>query len=154
MQEALIFWGVVVVVTAVVEAATVGLVSIWFTGGALAALLAAALGAPLWLQAVLFLAVSAALLAAIRPIARKYITPRQVATNADRNIGKTAEVIEPIDNLHGTGRVMIGSVDWTARSVDGTVIEKGALVRVLRIEGVKVCVERAAQGAVQSGKRG
>ena len=154
MQEALIFWGGVVVVTAVVEAATVGLVSIWFTGGALVALLAAALDVPLWLQAVLFLAVSAALLAAIRPIARKYITPRQVATNADRNIGRIAEVIEPIDNLHGTGRVMIGSVDWTARSVDGTVIEKGALVRVLRIEGVKVCVERAAQGATQSGKRG
>lgn len=138
----IVFWLCAMIVLGIMEAATVGLVCIWFAGGALAALIAAALSAPVWLQVVVFFVVSAGLLALFRPFARKFVNSKGTATNVDANIGKTAVVIEPIDNLRGTGRVMIGSVDWTARSTDGSVIEKDALVRVLRIEGVKVCVER------------
>ena len=136
------YWLLIFVVLLVVEILTMGLTTIWFAGGALAALIAAALSAPVWLQVVVFFVVSAGLLALFRPFARKFVNSKGTATNVDANIGKTAVVIEPIDNLRGTGRVMIGSVDWTARSTDGSVIEKDALVRVLRIEGVKVCVER------------
>ncbi len=142
-----LFWLVVMVVLIIFEAATVGLVSIWFAGGALAALVSASLGAKPWLQLVLFLAVSAVLLLALRPIAKKLTRGKDFATNVDANIGKLAIVVEPIDNLRGTGRVMIGSVDWTARSDDGSVIAKGEKVRVLRVEGVKVCVEREPVGA-------
>lgn len=138
----IVFWLCAMIVLSIMEAATVGLVCIWFAGGALGALIAAALGAPIWLQAAVFLAVSAGLLALLRPFARKFINAKITPTNVDANIGKTAVVVEPIDNLRGTGRVMLGSVDWTARSADDTVIEKDALVQVLRIEGVKVCVER------------
>ena len=137
-----LFWLVVMVILIVAEAATVGLVSIWFAGGALAALVSASLGAKPWLQLVLFRAVSAVLLLALRPIAKKLTRGREYATNVDANIGRLAIVVEPIDNLRGTGRVMIGSVDWTARSDDGSVIPKGEKVRVLRVEGVKVCVAR------------
>lgn len=140
-MEAMIFWGVVMGVLLVVEALTVGLVCIWFALGALVALIAAVIGAPIWLQAALFLLVSGGALYAMRPLVRKYVNPKTVATNVDANIGKTAVVIETIDNLRGTGRVKIGSVDWTARSADGSIIEQDALVRVLKIEGVKVCVE-------------
>ncbi len=138
----IVFWLCAMIVLGIMEAATVGLVCIWFAGGALGALLAAALGAPIWLQIVVFLVVSAGLLALLRPFARKFINTKITATNVDANIGKTAVVVEPIDNIRGTGRVMLGSVDWTARSADDSVIEKDALVRILRIEGVKVCVER------------
>lgn len=140
----IVFWLCAMIVLGIMEAATVGLVCIWFAGGALAALIAAALGAPIWLQVVVFFVVSAGLLALFRPFARKFVNARVTPTNVDANIGKTAVVIEPIDNLRGTGRVKIGSVDWTARSADDSVIEKDALVRVLRIEGVKVCVERVS----------
>ncbi len=142
-----LFWLFITGVLIVAEAMTVNLVSIWFAGGALAALVAAALGGPVWLQALLFLAVSAILLLGLRPFARKLTRGKNYATNVDSNIGKLAVVIEPIDNLRGTGRVMIGPVDWTARSEDGSVIAKGEKVRVLRVEGVKVCVEREAVGA-------
>ena len=142
-----LFWLIVMVVLIIAEAATVGLVSIWFAGGALSALIAASLGAKPWLQLVLFLAVSAALLLALRPIARKLGHDKDYATNVYANIGKLAIVVEPIDNLRGTGRVMIGSVDWTARSDDGSVIPKGEKVRVLRVEGVKVCVARESVAA-------
>lgn len=146
-MKAIIIWLCTVVVLGIMEAATVSLVCIWFAGGGLAALIAAAFGAPVWLQFALFLAVSAGLLFALRPIAWKYYRKDGTATNVHANIGKTAVVVEPIDNLRGTGRVMIGSVDWTARSDDGSVIEEGALVRVLRIEGVKVCVEKVNDAA-------
>ena len=141
-MNAIIFWLCAMVVLGIMEAVTIGLVCIWFAGGALAALIAAALGAKLWLQVLVFFVVSAGLLAAFRPFARKFINTKGAPTNVDAIIGKNAVVIEPIDNLRGTGRVMIGSVDWTARSEDGSVIAPEALVRVLRIEGVKVCVER------------
>ena len=142
-----LFWLLITGVLIVAEAATVNLITIWFAGGALAALIAAALGAPLWLQIVLFLAVSAVLLLSLRPFATRIGKGKDYATNVDSNIGKLAVVVEPIDNLRGTGRVMIGPVDWTARSEDGSVIAEGEKVRVLRVEGVKVCVEREAVGA-------
>lgn len=147
-MKAIVFWLCAMIALGILEAVTVSLVSIWFTGGSLAALIAAAFGAPLWLQFGLFLVVSAALLVGLRPLAAKHYREDGTATNVNANIGKQAIVVQPIDNLRGTGRVMIGSVDWTARSADGSVIEKDALVRVLRIEGVKVCVERVKDDTI------
>lgn len=138
-----VLWLVLLIVFAVLEASTVSLVSIWFMGGALTALIAALCGAEIWLQVVLFFVVSIALLLCLRPLSKKLLKKRKVATNADSNIGKTAVVTETIDNLRGTGAVKISGVEWSARSVDDSVLEKDAVVRILRIEGVKVCVERA-----------
>ena len=69
------------------------------------------------------------------------------ATNADRAIGQETQVTEDIDNIHGKGAVVIRGVTWTARSEDGSIIPAGTMVKVLRIEGVKVFVERAAAAA-------
>lgn len=136
-----VLWLAALILFLIVEAATVGLVSIWFAGGALAALVASFFHAPGWLQLVLFLVVSAALLAGLRPFARRFITPRRTATNADRVLGAEAIVTETIDNVRGTGAVRVGGVEWTARSAGQDVIEPGALIRILRIEGAKVTVE-------------
>lgn len=124
------------------EAATVGLTSIWFAAGSLAALIAALSGGPLWLQIVLFLVVSLICLLLVRPLARKYLKPSYQPTNADRIIGTEAVVIQTIDNLKGEGQVSVAGVPWSARSGDDSVIPAGSHVRVLRIEGVKVFVER------------
>lgn len=136
-------WFGLLVLFGVVEAATVTLASIWFMAGALAALIAALCGAPLAVQIVLFLAVSVLLLACLRPLVRKYVTPKITATNADSVIGKTAVVTESIDNVNAQGAVKVGSVVWTARSTDGSPIPAGALVRADRIEGVKLYVSLA-----------
>lgn len=138
-----IIWLVLLIVFAIAEGVTVALVSVWFMGGALAALIAALCGAELWLQVVLFFAVSILLLLCLRPLSKRLLKQKKVATNADSNIGREAVVTERIDNLQGSGAVRISGVEWSARSADGSEIEKGAVVRVLRIEGVKVCVERA-----------
>ena len=138
-------WFVLLVVFAIVEAATVGLASIWFAAGALVALAAALLGGPLWLQIVLFILVSALCLLAIRPLAQKHLNNSVEPTNADRVIGSEARVTENIDNLQGSGAVNIGGIIWTARGESDTPIPAGTLVRVLRIEGVKVFVEPVEQ---------
>ena len=140
-------WLGAVVIFGILEAATAGLVSIWFVCGAAAALVAALLGAGLWLQVALFLAVSAAALAATRPLVRK-MGSRAVPTNLDQAIGAEARVTEDIDNAAGTGAVYVNGKTWTARSSDGSVIPIGTAVKVNRMEGVKLFVtrERAACG--------
>ena len=126
---------------AAAEAVSVGLTSIWFAAGALSALIAALFHAPLWVQLALFIGVSLACLGAVRPLARRYLNSRVVPTNADRVIGSEARVTEDIDNIQGKGAVIVGGVTWTARSEGDVPIPAGSLVRIERIEGVKVFVQ-------------
>ncbi len=135
-----VFWLVALVLFSIVEGVTVGLVSIWFAAGALAALIVSWLGGSVWIQTVVFGIVSFAAMAIARPLTHKYLVRSKEATNADRAIGKDAVVTEEINNLKASGAVSVSGVIWTARSGDDTVIPEGITVRVLRIEGVKLFV--------------
>lgn len=138
-----VVWLVAMVVLLIVEAIVPGLVSIWFAIGALAALIAALLNAPLWLQVVWFLAVSAATLVLTRPLAQRYVNSRVQPTNADALIGRDCVVTEDIDNLAGTGTVKIGGKVWTARAEDeNEKYAQGDVVKAVRIEGVKLIVKK------------
>lgn len=140
-MEFKVAWLALLILFSVGEAITVGLTSIWFAVGALGALLCALAGGNVWLQTGVFLALSGLTLALVRPLAKKFLTPSYSATNADRVIGQEAVVTQAIDNLHGQGQVNIAGQSWSARSEDDAVIPEGELVRVLRIEGVKVFVK-------------
>lgn len=140
-------WFVLMILFLMAEASTVSLVSSWFALGALAAMIASFCGGELWLQVVLFFAVSAGLLAALRPIAKKYFTPKIIKTNADALVGTTGQVIELIDNDLQQGRVKLGGMEWSARSTSGVPIEPGTKIRVDRIQGVKVFVSPAQESA-------
>ena len=145
-----IIWIAAIMVFGVAEAATVGLVSIWFVIGSVAGLVAAALDAPIWLQVVLFFLVSIAALIATRPLVKKLAHKGEVATNADRVLGGTARVTETIDNTVPTGAVYADGKTWTARSASGRVIPKDTLVKVQRMEGVRLFVEEEAGQPVHS----
>lgn len=108
--------------------------------GALAALLTSLFVDNIWVQFGVFLAVSLVTLLAIRPLARRYVTPKQVATNADQAVGAEGLVTQTIDNLNASGQVSVKGAVWTARTEDESVIPAGATVKVLRIEGVKLIV--------------
>ena len=138
-----IIWLVLLVVFLIVEASTVVMVSLWFAAGSLAALLVSLFGGPIWLQVALFLLVSAALLACLRPMVRKHFTPKLTATNVDAIVGSQGYVTRDIDNLAATGSVRLGAMEWTARSATGNPIPAGTLVTVDRIEGVKAFVTPA-----------
>ena len=133
-------WIAAIIVFGIAEAATAGLVSIWFVAGAVAALLAVQLGAALWLQIVIFLAVSIAALVATRPLAHKMLDKTIVPTNADRVLHHKAKVVEEIDNENARGAVYIDGKTWTARSEDGGVVPWGSMVTVVKMEGVKLFV--------------
>ena len=135
-----LIWTALLVFFILAEGVSVGLTSVWFAAGSLAALICALLDGPWPLQIALFIAVSALTLIIFRPLAKKHLNPKTQPTNADRVIGEQATVTEEIDNLKGTGAVRVGSMPWTARSEGAGAIPVGTRVRVLRIEGVKVYV--------------
>ncbi len=143
MNWAAIVWLVLMLALLAAEAATVSLVSLWFAAGSLAALLASLLGGPHWLQVLLFLLVSTVSLLSLRPLARKHFSPKLTATNVDSVIGSTGLVTAPIDNVTASGQVKLGAMEWTARSTSGDPIPQNTLVRVDRVEGVKVFVSPA-----------
>ena len=134
-------WLAAVVLFLVIEALVPGLVSLWFAIGALAALLSAVLGAPLWLQLVWFFVVSIAALLLTRPLVRKYVNGKVQPTNADSLIGKECVVTEAVDNIRSQGAVKIRGMEWTARAeADGAHYAVGDVVTVVAIEGVKLIV--------------
>ena len=122
-------WIAAIIIFGVVEAATAGLI-------------AAVCGGPVWLQVGLFFAVSIAALAITRPLVAKLLKKDIKPTNADRVLNATGRVTERIDNALPSGAVYIDGKTWTARSADGTVIEPDAAVRILRMEGVKLIVQK------------
>lgn len=107
MSEMVTLWLVVLIVSIGVEVATLGLTSIWFAGGAVVAVIAAALQAPIWLQILLFFAVSLLLLFFTRPVAVRYFNKDRVRTNVESMIGRQAIVTSEIDNLQGIGQVTV-----------------------------------------------
>ena len=141
-----LFWLALIVLFSVIEGVTPQLVSIWFAGGALVALIVSLFGVQLWIQIVVFVAVSALLLILTRPLVKKRINAKTVRTNADAAIGETAVVTQRIDNTEGEGLVKLGGQIWSARSDGGENIPAGATVTVLRIEGVKLIVTEKNPG--------
>lgn len=139
-------WLIALVVFLVVELSTVTLTSIWFAAGALAAMLVAMFGGNTIIQIIAFLIVAFSLLYATKPFAKRFIDTKKVSTNADRTIGQKVRVLERVSNLDQTGRAIVLGQEWTVRTDDDNmIIEQGELVRVLRIAGVKLIVERAEE---------
>jgi membrane protein implicated in regulation of membrane protease activity len=141
MSEPLI-WILIAVIFAVIEGFTMGLTTIWFTVGGVAACIVALLGGPLLLQIAIFLIVSVILLYFTRPLAEKRLKIGHEKNNIDQMIGKTCLVTGTIQPYH-TGQAKVNGMVWTAAVKDNTeTIEKGQLVRIVGIEGVKLIVER------------
>ena len=134
-------WLLVAVIFGVVEAATVQLMSIWFALGAVAAMVSALLGASVWVQFGVFLAVSILVLAFTRPLVKKVLKVGRVHTNADSLVGRIAAVTVEIAGPGEVGRVLVDGQDWAAVSEEGIPIAPGERVLVKGIEGVKLVVE-------------
>ena len=138
-----IVWLAVAIVLLVVEIITLGLTTIWFAGGALVACVAAALQADFLVQMILFLVVSVMLLFFTRPVAMRYMNKDRTKTNSESLVGKEAVVLQEINNLKASGQVQLNGIEWTARAENmEDVIEKGAIVCIKKIEGVKLIVTR------------
>lgn len=146
MSEMMILWLVILICSIVVEALTLGLTSIWFAGGALIAVIAAGLDAPIVVQVLLFFVISLLMLFFTRPIAVKYFNKERVKTNVESLVGRQAIVISEIDNLQGLGQVTVGGQEWSARSFEqDKKLAVGTVVNIVAIDGVKLIVKPDVQ---------
>jgi len=140
MYTNLIVWGVVFVIMVVAELMTSQLISIWFAAGAVAAFVSAFFVEEMWIQLIIFVAFSIVLLVATYPLLKKFRVDRSQPTNLELEIGKTAVVIEEVENDTGKGRVRLNGVDWKAVSQDGNVVPKDSIVKVEQVQGSKLIV--------------
>ena len=142
-KEPVYFWLIAMIVFIILELATMGITTIWFALGALAALAVAVVGGPVGLQIFIFVAVSLITMFCFRKVAIGFFNKNREMTNAEGLIGKKGIVTENISNLHGAGQVTVSGLDWTARSTDDNVtFEKGEVVVIRAINGVKLIVEK------------
>ena len=146
MSPFVFVWLIAVIIFLSVEISTVTLTSIWFAAGALAAMLVAMFHGHIIVQIIAFLIVAFGLLYFTKPWSKKFIDTKKVTTNADRAIGQEVRAIERVSNLDQTGKAIVHGMEWTVRTEDDNIIiERGELVRVLRIAGVKLIVERVEE---------
>lgn len=135
-------WLIVVAACVLIEAITLGLTTIWFAIGALAAWLLSMAGLSVYVQIVAFMLVSIVCLILTRPIAVKKLNIGKEKTNLDSLIGETAKVESTIDNFNDKGYAKVRGQIWSARAVDDDIIEKNELVVIKEIRGVKLIVKR------------
>ena len=137
------FWLAVVIAAIAAEAMTADLVAIWFMPAALISMILALVNVPLWIQIVVFIVLVAVFLVLSKMFLRKYLKKRpQEITNADALLGQTAIVTEELNNPAQSGAVRVNGLEWSARSIDDAVtVEKGQLVVIREISGVKLICE-------------
>lgn len=137
------FWLILLIIFIVLELISLGLTTIWFAGGALVAYIANIAGLNEIIQIVLFFTVSMLLLIFTRPFAQKFINKGTTKTNVEAVAGKTAKVVEEIDNINSTGKAVIEGEEWMARSEsDDVKFHVGELVTVSEVKGVKIIVKK------------
>ena len=136
-----IVWAVAFAVFVIIEISSFELVSIWLAAGAFVSMFLSIFGAPFWAQFLCFAVISAVLLAATRPLAKKLLKEVK-PTNTELDIGKTCVVTEEINNKLSQGRVNLSGVFWAARSYDNKVIPEGSVVVVKEIDGSKLIVDK------------
>ena len=138
----ILVWVILLVIFVVIEVLTMGLTTLWFAGGALAAAIMAVFNMPSYVQIATFIVVSLVLIFFTRPIAVRYFNTDRVKTNAESIVGKKAIVTGAIDNIKASGQVTVNGMEWSARSIsDELVIPEGAIVNIVAISGVKLIVE-------------
>lgn len=143
-----IVWLAILIVLVLIEIITLGLTTIWFAGGALAAFIASLLGAGIPVQITLFVVVSLLLLGGTRPYAVRHFNKERIKTNAESLIGSYGIVLEDINNLEATGTVQVNGLEWSARAADDSLIAKGKEVLIEKISGVKLIVKEVEKTEV------
>ena len=137
-----IFWLVLVIVLSFVEIATVGIVSIWFVASGIVAMILSFFIEDTAIITTIFILLGIFLLVISRPIVNKLRSKDNEKTNLDRIIGETAIVTEDIKK-NVVGEVKVDGKRWSAVSKENCL--KGDTVKVLKIDGFKLIVEKESE---------
>ena len=144
MDGAIWVWGVIIVGTLITEFVTDELISIWFSAGAVVGLVLAICNAPIWVQIVVFVAVSAILLISTRKLVKKFTKKPTEKTNADSLVGKRTKLLTAITE-DSKGSVKFDGVVWTAITKGDESIEAGKRVEVTAMQGNKLVVKEVKE---------
>ncbi len=134
-------WTIILVLSIIIEAITIDLVSIWFGVGALVALVSQIFHASTTVQIVLFIVVSLICIVGSRPLAKRYLRGNTVKTNLDRMIGEHCLVTDTIQ-ADKKGEVKVNDRVWFATSLNNEVITAGQYAQVVAIEGSHLIVKK------------
>ena len=138
-------WLIAAIALVIIELLTAGFGVICFAVGALFSALAAFLGVDslVW-QLLIFAVASVLCFIFLRPVVLRFLDKKSkdVKTNADALIGKTAIVSETIDSSANQGRVAVDGDDWKAVSADGSVINKGEKVEIVSRDSIILTVKK------------
>ena len=138
-----LIWIGLFIILLLIEIFTVGLTTIWFAIGALAAAGVNTLGADLIIQIIVFLAVSVILMIFTRPWAARHLNQNRLKTNYESKSGEIIKITERVDNLKQTGKSIVDGQEWTVRSQNNNeILEKDELAKVIAVSGVKLIVEK------------
>ena len=138
------YWLIAAIVLVIIEVCTAGFGALCFAIGAAFAALASGFGGGIVWQIVAFVVVSLLTFIFLRPVVVKFLDKKSknVKTNAEALIGRKGIVSERIDATQHTGRVAIDGDDWKAVSDDGSVIEKGTEVEILKLDSIILTVKQ------------
>lgn len=137
-------WLIVAIVLVILEIMTAGFGVICFAIGAVFSALIAGLGGNITWQIVVFAVVSLLTFIFLRPVVIRFLDKKSkdVRTNADAVVGRKGVVSERIDAEQHTGRVAVDGDDWKAVSEDGSVIEKGVTVEIVKLDSIILTVKQ------------
>lgn len=136
-----VMWLGLALILFIIEAATVGMVCMWFGIGAIISMLCSYFITNIYIQWTIFIVVSVIMLVLLRPLAKKAMSNNAESTNVSALIGKTAFLTDDI-NEESYGRVKFGDISWIAVSSQGETIKKGEKVKVILVKGNKLVVEK------------
>lgn len=139
-----IVWSAILVLGLVVEAIGPGLVSIWFSAGALVSLAISFIpGCEWWIQLIVFIIVTVVCVAALRPFMKKFLKKDIVSSNSDALIGQVGVTLEEVTDSD-PGEIKVAGSIWHAKVLDGEEkIPSDTKVKVLRIQGNTLIVTKA-----------
>lgn len=137
------YWLIAAIVLVIVEICTAGFGVLCFALGAAFSALVSGLGGSFTWQILVFVVVSLLTFIFLRPVVVRFLDKKSkdVKTNAEAIIGRKGIVSERIDASQHTGRVAIDGDDWKAVSEDGSVIEKGTDVEIIKLDSIIVTVK-------------
>ena len=142
-----LIWLGLFIILIVIELFTVGLTTIWFAIGSLAAMAANTLGGNLIIQIIVFFAVSVVLMIFTRPWAARHLNRNRLKTNYESKIGEIIRITERVDNLKQTGKSIVDGQEWTVRSQNNSeILEEGDLAKIISVSGVKLIVKKYEEG--------
>ena len=134
-------WTIVIIGAIIIETETADLVSCWFALSGLACLVLAACKVDLLTQFIVFVALSAVLVIATRPLLKKFNSNEDIPTNSDRLIGMTGVITKKVVG-EDKGEIKVNYQKWTAISKHDETFEVGEKVLVKYIDGNKLIIEK------------